>query len=134
MTDTVKAPEISFGAGSYDHDALMAATDAAVLDSGGDVAKAEAALKAAVETSNAHPAVGTDPRDIEGYAWEKVEGSTGKVETIQVPVAAEAEPEKKDGMPARKSVPTSKPTSTDSDGAKPSGSVAADTKTTGEGE
>lgn len=134
MTDTVKAPEVSLGAGSYDYDALKAATDAAVQDSGGDTDKADLALKTAVEASNEHPAVRTDPRDIAGYVWEKVEGSTGQVETIQVPVAAEAESEKKDGTPARKSVPTSKPTSTDSDGSKPSGSGAADTKTTGEGE
>lgn len=93
MTTDRVAPQISLGAGSYDYDVLRLATDAAVQGSGDDAEKASAALKTAVETSNVHPAIGSDPRDVPGYAWAEVEGSTGQIETIQVPVAAAADPE-----------------------------------------
>ena len=123
MTDNVEAPAISLGAGSYDYDALKAATDAAIARNPGGGIEAEAALAEAVKTSNEHPAIGTDPRDIPGHVWKDVEGSTGQIETIQV--FAAGEPVGSEPVPVQKPVSPGKPAPAAVDPGKSGGGAEA---------
>lgn len=124
MTDKVQAPAISLGAGSYDYDALKAATDAAIASNPGGGIETQAALAEAVKASNEHPAIGTDPRDIPGHVWTDVQGSTGQIETIQV--FAAGEPVVSEPVAVQKPAPTGKPASGAADPVKSGGST--DTK------